>query len=236
MNAVLLLYFALPKKTSFPSVIVMEGRDTSGFNKYMKNTNPFDGSKVNPTPLLQFIFPIFSILNWISIVFALTEDADFEIGVLLFCLGIGAFVGSIMNLKRGDPHGNVNLILSVILGFAGGITQIAGVMAKTGHIHFHPWIMSVILLFGGLYMLTFLPLYTDRPLYFWMSHLFVTMGFLFKSMGDLCGVHLLEVIGAWCLFGFAITGLYAGISNMYEQCGRQLPQGITFNQLMQKIE
>ena len=200
----------------------------------MNPTNSFDDSKVNPTPLLQFIFPIFAILNWILIVFSLTEDADFEIGVLLFCLGIGAFVGSILNLPRGDPHGNINLVLSVILGFAGGITQIAGVLAKTSNIHFHPWVMSVILLFGGLYMLSFLPLLSDKPLYFWCSHLFVAMGFLFKSFGDLCGIHLLEVIGAWCLFCFAMTGFYAGITSMYAPCGRKLPQGITIDQLMGK--
>lgn len=182
-------------------------------------------SIANPDPLLQYVFAMFAILTWISTVHEMSPDVLFVSGVIQISLGIAAFMGSVLNLKRGDPHGNINLLLSVILGFAAGVTQIASVYCRVHEIHFHPWIMSIILLTGGLYMMCFLPLMKKMPLYVFISHLCVSLGFLCNSISDLCAIPVLKTVGAWLLFVFAVTGLYYGVSLMYEQYGIHIWQG-----------
>lgn len=179
----------------------------------------------SPVPLLQFMFAMFAVLTSLSIFIDLSMDEAFVMGILEISLGIGAFVGSILNLRAGNPHGNINLILSVILGFAGGITQISSVYAHTMHLHFHPWIMSVILLMGGIYMLCFLPLLKEGPLYSYISHLSVVLGFFCNSLADLLSLPFLKHFGGVFLLIFAATALYQGVSMMYAQYGMRLPQG-----------
>lgn len=179
----------------------------------------------SPDPLLQYVFGMFAILTWVSVVHPLSSDVMFVTGVLQLSLGIAAFVGSILNLQRGDPHGNINLILSVILGFAGGITQIATVYCKIHSIHFHPWMMSIVLLTGGLYMLALLPLLKGKPLYISVEHFCVSAGFLCTSLADLLNIPVLKMAGAWLLFVFALASFYQGISIMYMENGIRLPQG-----------
>ncbi len=176
---------------------------------------------VSPDPALQFVFGMFGLMTWISTIVPMSTDAMFVKGVLQVCLGVAAFAGSCMNLRRGDPHGNVNLILSVILGFAFGITSLAPFFG--GHVH--TWLLSTILLAGSLYMACFLPLLGDAPLYVWGEHIFVCLGLFFKSLSDILSVKELGEIGAWLLLCFALLALYQGISEMYALCGRRLPQG-----------
>lgn len=185
----------------------------------------------NPDPMLQYVFAMFAMLTWISTIHPMSEDVLFVSGILQICLGIAAFMGSILNLKRGDPHGNINLILSVILGFAAGLTQMASVYCRVNGIHFHPWIMSMILLTGGIYMLCFLPLLRKMPLYAFVSHLCVCLGFLCNSIADLAGIPVLKTVGAWLLFVFALTAFYQGVSLMYDQYGIHIWQGIRTDQL-----
>lgn len=177
---------------------------------------------ISPDPALQFVFAMFGLMTWISTVVPMTSDAMFVKGVLQVCLGIAAFAGSCMNLRRGDPHGNINLILSVILGFAFGITSLAPWLFG-GHIH--TWLLSTILLAGSLYMACFLPLLGDSPLYIWCEHLCVCSGLFLKSLSDILSIKALGDIGAWLLLGFALLALYQGASQMYALCGRHLPQG-----------
>lgn len=183
------------------------------------------GMPASPVPLLQFMFAMFAVLTALGTFVKLSPDEGFVMGVVQVSLGIGAFVGSIMNLRDGNPHGNINLILSVVLGFAGGITQLAGVYAKVHDIHFHPWIMSVILLMGGLYMLCFLPLMKDKPLYVFVSHLSVVLGFFCNSLSDLLSIPALKTAGGIFLLIFAVTALYQGVVMMYMQYGMRLPEG-----------
>lgn len=181
----------------------------------------------SPDPALQFVFAMFALMTWLSTLIDMTPDASFVMGVLQLSLGIAAFTGSRMNLRRGDPHGNINLVLSVILGFAAGLTTIARVFTKLTmpHAMFHPWILSVILIAGGLYMLCFLPLLARMPAYIWCEHLAVCLGFLCNGFSDLLAVPALKTVGAWLLFVFALLALYQGVSQMYALHGIHIAQG-----------
>lgn len=183
---------------------------------------------LSPNAALQFIFSTFGILTWLSIIVKLPDDSALTLGIIQVSLGVGAFAGSILALIKGDPHGNVNLILSVILGFCGGITQIVMVQSLKAGVAFHPWISAVIILLGGIFVTAILPAMKDLPVYEFMSHVFVAAGFLFNSIGTLTGNGSLRVMAAWCLFLFGATGLYYGISLMYESMGRSIPQGPYF--------
>lgn len=180
---------------------------------------------VDPAPSLQFIFAAFAILTSLSKLMNLTLDAKFVMGLLQLSLGIAALTGSRLTLKSGNPHGNIFLILSVVLGFAGGLTAISGSVASLMQLRFHPWVFSVILLMGGCYMLALLPLMSKAPAYIFFEHLAVALGFLCASFGDLCSIMVLSKLAAILLLIFALLSLYQGISDMYAQYGRTLPQG-----------
>lgn len=200
------------------------GSMTSMSTKPDKPARPYC---VSPDPALQFVFAMFALMSWLSAMIKMEPDALMVMGFLQLSFGIAAFTGSRMNLLRMDPHGNINLILSVILGFAGGLTQIARAFVMAGHMEaaFHSWMYSVILLAGGLYMLCFLPLMNKAPAYIWLEHLFVCCGFVLMGLSDILQMPALKMIGVWALFIFALLALYQGISEMYAICGRSIPQG-----------
>lgn len=189
---------------------------------------------INPQPSLQFIFSMFAIFTWLSAVVKIPDDSLITIEILEITLGIAAFCGSILNLIRGDQQGNINLILSVILGLSGGITQIISVAAHYFPITFHPWISSLVLLIGGLYMACFLPMLYKKPLYQFISHFCVLLGFLFSSLSMLLAIPVFKIIGAWFLFIFAVTGLYAGVSSMYLNMGIKIWQGPSLYKIFHK--
>ncbi len=186
-----------------------------------------DSYCVSPDPALQFVFAMFALMTWLGTIVPLQPDAMFVTGFLQLSLGIAAFTGSRMNLRRQDPHGNINLILSVILGFAGGLTQIAKayVMMNGLETTFHSWMLSTILLVGGLYMLCFLPLLKEAPAYVFCEHACVCTGFICMGIADILSVALLKHIGVWFLFVFAILALYQGVSEMYALHGKKIWQG-----------
>lgn len=210
-----------PNNFSTKSTRIKEENASNPISIMAKTTTP-SSYCVSPDPALQFVFGMFGLMTWISTVVSMTSDAMFVKGVLQICLGIASFTGSCMNLRRGDPHGNINLILSVILGFAFGITSLAPWLFG-GHIH--TWLLSTILLAGSLYMACFLPLLGDSPLYIWCEHLCVCSGLFLKSLSDILSVKVLGHLGAWLLLGFSLLALYQGASQMYALCGRHLPQG-----------
>lgn len=183
----------------------------------------------DPGPLLKFVFAMFAVLSWLPSVVSLTPDAQFEMGVVQITLGIAAFAGSHMALKNGNPQGNINLILAVILGFSSGLTKLCAIGAKALHIPYHPWVLSVILLLGGLYMLSFIPLFAGGPMYVLAAHICVCAGFLCSALSDLCSIPVLKTISAWLLLLFAAGSLYQGIVMMYAQYGYKLPQGPIFH-------
>ena len=183
---------------------------------------------MSPNAALQFIFSTFGILTWLSVIVKLPQDSALTLGIIEISLGIGAFAGSVLALIKGDAHGNVNLVLSVILGFSGGITQVVMVRSQQAGITFHPWISSVIILIGGIFVTSILPAMKHLPVYEFMSHVFVAAGFLLTSIGTLASMPVLHTVGAWCLLLFGITGLYYGISLMYENMGMTIPQGPYF--------
>ncbi len=186
-----------------------------------------DSYCVSPDPALQFVFAMFALMTWLGAIVKVQPDAMFVTGFLQLSLGIAAFTGSRMNLRRQDPHGNINLILSVILGFAGGLTQIAKayVMMNSLETTFHSWMLSTILLVGGLYMLCFLPLLKSMPVYIFCEHLFVCTGFICMGIADILNLHPLRLVGVWFLFAFAILALYQGVSEMYALHGKKIWQG-----------
>lgn len=188
----------------------------------------------SPNAALQFIFSTFGILTWLSVVMKLPDDSAMTLGIIELCLGVGAFAASILALIKGDVHGNVNLVLSVILGFAGGITQIVMVQSNRMGISFHPWISAVIILLGGIFVTAILPAMRKLPLYELLSHVFVALGFLCSSIGTLASLPWLHTAGAWLLLAYGITGMYYGISLMYESMGASIPQGPTMEDLGKK--
>lgn len=179
----------------------------------------------SPAPLLQFVFAAFAVLTWVSAITPFRPDAAFVMGVMQISLGIAALIGSILSLQRGDPHANINLLLSVVLGFASGITQITNAWAYVQHVTIHPVSLSVILIMAGLYMLAMLPLMTKMPAYIFLEHLFVAAGFICTALAGLLSIPVLKLAGAWLLFLFALLALYQGLSDMYAIMGWSLPQG-----------
>lgn len=180
---------------------------------------------VSPDPALQFVFAMFAIITWLSSIRTLTPDVQLSAAFLQISLGVCAYTGGHMNLRRGDPHGNINLVLAVILGFASGLTRLASVAAALAGWSFHPWILSVALLLGGLYMLAFVPLLRHGPLYILIEHMCVSLGLILQAGADLLGMPVLRIVSAWLLFAFAWLALFQGVSIMYAQYGHKLRQG-----------
>lgn len=197
----------------------------------MNNMNMNKSSIATPNPALQFMFAMFGIFTWLSALIKIPYDSQTAMGILQISLGIGCFAGSILNLVKGDSGGNINLVLSVILGFTGGINTLISVRAAQTGTAYHPYTIAIILLFGAIYMVCFLPMKYEQAWYVFVSHFAVVCGFLFSSLAVILGLPVFKIIGAWCLFIFAITALFDGVVEMYASMGRKIGKGRSFKSI-----
>lgn len=180
-----------------------------------------------PALTISFITATFGMLNFASGVFALDADSIVAIGLIKLLLGTLYFIAALVNIFKGIPLGNINLIFSVCFGLFSGtnlmITTIHGGLSLISL----PKIYGMLQITAGLYLLCLLPALRHVPLYQWINFALTVLGLCSFGIEQISGWTWLSAAGGWIFLIFGLINIYSGLSTLLP-----LPQGKSLEELM----
>lgn len=183
-------------------------------------------SIVSPEGALSFLFSIFALLMWyISVSDSYNNATLLSIGLTWLILSTGALMASLINMIRGSRKGNVNLLITILLGFFPGINTLISMSANTMGFNYQPRVVGIMYMVGAIFCFGASYVRRTQPLYIFLRTLFVSAGLFLVGLGDLSGVRFFLSAGGWFLFVYALLSFYYGLSRMYPYYGKHLPQG-----------
>lgn len=188
----------------------------------------------SPDGALSFLFCVFGMLFWFSRTSALNSDALFSIGCIQIILGIGAFAASLLNMVRGKPRGNINLMATILLGFFPGFNTLISLIALSQNIHFQPRVYGLMYIVGAVFCIGVMIKRYEKPLYRFIGTFSIAAALLCIGISDFLLIPVFSVIGGWFMFVFSLEMFYFGISVMYSYYGSYLPQGISLKKWMKR--
>lgn len=189
-------------------------------------------SIASPDGSLSFLFAVFAVLMWFAQVFTLRADSLLSCGIIQIILALGALAASCINMLRGKPKSNINLIATFLLGFFPGIRTLMLLLAASAGFEISFQIFGLMYIIGSVFCFGVAVKRLDRPLYRVLGTLFIALAMLFSGLSDLLLNSILSILGGWCLLLFAMVMFYYGLSVMYSYYDAALPQGKSLAQLV----
>ena len=174
----------------------------------------------SPNMINSFIGAVFGAFSVLTAIGNLGSDALLAMGVLRLLLGTILFLGALINIFKGIPSGNLNLISAVCFGLFAGVHITISTLGFHG-VSWQPLIYCIVQLFGGIYILLILPALLDTSLYAWVCQMSGAFGLLHQAIFGMTSLGFFRFVsGFWFLF-YAILNTYAGLAAVIPD----LPQG-----------
>lgn len=173
-----------------------------------------------PTLTISFITATFGMLNFASGVFVLDADSMLSIGIIKLLLGCLYFLAALLNIFKGVPLGNINLIFAVCFGLFSGTNLMITTLHSTMELTTLPMIYGMLQITAGLYLFCLLPVLQAVPLYQWINYVLTTIGLVSFGLGQITGLAWITLFGGWIFLVFALLNIYSGLSTILP-----LPQG-----------
>ncbi len=201
---------------------------------------PSEDSKTSiasPEGALSFLFAIFALLMWyISVDHHYNLSTLLSIGLTWLMLSTGALIASLVNIIRGSSRGNTNLLATILLGFFPGINTVVTILSVVSGFRYSPSMVGYMYIIGAVFVFGSAIPRIKEPAYIFFRTLAVALGLFFVGLGDVCSNDVLLAIGGWFLFAFALLSFYHGLSVLYAQFDRPLPQGRSVLQMWRAKE
>ncbi|MCF0246141.1 MAG: hypothetical protein HUJ55_04885 [Ileibacterium sp.] len=188
----------------------------------------------SPDGAISFLFGVFGLLLWYMSTHPYTTGLLLSVGMTWIVLSTGALAASLLNVFRGKPKGNINLLATLLLGFFPGLNTLVLFSATIAGIPYEPRIFGVIYILGSIFCFGVMVKRLTKPFYRTLSTLMVGLGLLFLGLGDLLSAPVLMRLGGWSMFLFALLTFYYGLSVMYLLYGGSLPQGPSWKEMVKK--
>lgn len=179
----------------------------------------------SPDGALSFLFGVFGLLVWYMTQVQATIELLLNVGLIWIVLSFGALCASLLNVYRGKPKGNVNLLATLLLGFFPGINTLVTFFAKMAGLDYTPRVFGLIYITGSIFCTGVMLKRLDKPVYRVLCTLFVSLGLFFLGLGDLLMNWKVMAVGGWCMLLFSLLTFYYGLSVMYMLYHGHLPQG-----------
>lgn len=181
----------------------------------------------SPQMIVCFICATFGAMSFCSGFFTLSMDTILAMGVIRLVLGIIYFIGALINIFKGLPGGNLNLISAVCFGlFAGGNMLISSLYFFFG-LEIQPLIYCIVQIFGATYILCLLPALVDSSFYNWILQLAGALGLLSQAFQVIFSSNAFRYAGGVFFLIYGLCSLYGGLSALISD----LPQGKSAQQI-----
>lgn len=164
----------------------------------------------NPQMIVSFICATFGMISFTSAFFEMSADSILAMAVIRLVLGIIYFLGALINIFRGIPAGNLNLIFSVCFGLLAGVNMLMDALQGFLNLTTQPLIYGVMQIFVGLYLLALLPAMRHVPFNQWGAYSCAILGLLAVGIWRCMNWEVFQKIGGIAFLGFALFNFYIG--------------------------
>lgn len=188
-------------------------------------------SITSPSMIVAFICTTFGLMSFTSAMWAFDADSILAMGVIRIILGSIYFLAALINLFKGLPGGNLNLIFSVCFGLFAGSNMMIDVLDWYVGIPIQPEFYGIVQVFAALYLLMLIPAMKKVPFYQCCSYFCSALGLMLQGICVLCSMPFANVIAGWFFLGFALCSIYSGLSAVIET----LPSGLSLQQVLSRI-
>ena len=185
----------------------------------------------SPQMIVCFICATFGAMSFCSGFFSLSPDTIVAMGIIRLVLGIIYFIGALINIFKGLPGGNLNLISAVCFGlFAGGNMLLSALYSRFG-IEIQPLIYCIVQIFGATYIIFLLPALGESAFYNWILQLAGALGLLSQAFQVILNSKGLQYAGGLFFLIYGLCSLYGGLSSIVVE----LPQGLSAHEIFQRL-
>ncbi len=183
----------------------------------------------SPQMIVCFICATFGAMSFCSGFFSLSPDTVVAMGIIRLVLGIIYFIGALINIFKGIPSGNLNLISAVCFGlFAGGNMLLSALYSRFG-LEIQPLIYCIIQIFSATYILCLLPALVESAFYNWILQLAGSLGLLSQAFQVILSSKGFQYAGGIFFLIYGLCSLYGGLSAIISE----LPQGPSAHEVFQ---
>ncbi len=165
----------------------------------------------SPTMINSFICATFGALTVMSAV-GLDKDGMLAMGIIRLMLGIIFFLGALINIFKGIPNGNLNLISAVCFGLFAGVHISISALDGVWGVEWQPLIFCIVQFFGGLYILLLLPALLDSSLYAWFGQMTGALGLMCQASYGMTMLPLFRYLYGFFFFLYTLLNIYSGLS------------------------
>lgn len=144
-------------------------------------------------------------------------------GIFQFLYASGFFACAILNIKKGNPFGALNMVFAVAFGMVGGANQICSILFPLNGLPFDGTVGSIFFLLSGIYLLFVMPGMLNIPRYLFIAYLAGAIGLILTGLGGVTGIAWMYPVAGWVLFVTGAGGLYNSICATNKGLGLNWP-------------
>lgn len=182
----------------------------------------------SPQMIVSYISSMFGLMTFTSSFFEIDRDTMLAMGLIRLVLGSLLFIAALINIFKGIPDGNLNLIVAVCFGLLMGTNAVIDSMGEgVGILQLIP---SGVKALGGLYMLLLLPALLQRRLYSWISQTCAGAGLVMQATATVFELQWLSRFSGLLFLTYGLLSIYGGLSAIIPS----LRQGPTMASLLKK--
>lgn len=168
----------------------------------------------SPQTIVYFICATFGSMSFCSGFFDLDPDTVLCMGIIRLILGTIYFIGALINIFKGSPGGNLNLISAVCFGLFAGSNMMISSMDSFLGLEIQPLIYCIVQIFGAAYILMMLPALVATPFYNWILQMMGALGLLAQAFQVIFNSLTFRWIGGVCFLIYGLCSIYGGVSSM----------------------
>lgn len=182
----------------------------------------------SPQMIVSYISAMFGLMTFTSSFFTVDRDTMLAMGLIRLILGSLLFIAALINIFKGIPDGNLNLIVAVCFGLLMGTNAVIDSMGEgVGILQLIP---CGIKLFGGAYMLLLLPALLGRRVYSWISQTCAGAGLVMQAIAGIFEWQWLFYLSGILFLAYGLISIYGGLSAIIPS----LKQGPAMEELIGK--
>lgn len=180
------------------------------------------GKISSPQVILSFICASFGIISFVLAFFDVPDDSILAAGIIRLVLGGIYFISALINLYKGSPLGNLNLIFAVCFGLFAGSTLLMEAMQDLLGFAIQPMIYSILQMSAGLYLLTLIPALSWNPLFRQVALVCSGSGLVCSALNAFTGWQGFLYASGLFFLVFCLLNIYSGLNALLPQA---LPEG-----------
>ncbi len=189
----------------------------------------------SPDGALSFLFGVLALILWYTSVNAVNPDMLVPICITQLVLSLGSLACSLLNILRGKPRGNLNLITTILLGLFPGFNTLITLLSYLYGQVYSPKIYGLMYIVGSVFAFGVMFGRLHKAVYRSLGTGCMGVAQLLHGLSDMTGNVACLHIAGWFFLLFALSQFWFGMAEMWRYYGAHWPEGVTWDQVRERL-